>query len=81
MSKSKLADLNEYLFEALDRITNDELEGDALDAEIKRTEAITDVAEKIIENAGLQLKALTLVAENGNMEAEKSILRLTGSDD
>lgn len=81
MSKSKLADLNEYLFEALDRITNDELEGETLDAEIKRTEAITDVAEKIIENAGLQLKALTLVAENGNMEAEKSILRLTGSDD
>lgn len=62
MSESKklqtnLPALNEYLFGVLDIITNQDLEGDKLQDEIERAKAVTDVAETIIDNAALMLKA------------------------
>lgn len=56
--KNKLSDLNNHLFEELERLNDEELTGDALMEEIKRSEAITDIAGKIIENGSLVLKAV-----------------------
>lgn len=56
--KNTLGDLNNYLFEALERITDDNLSPDELDRELKRGEAITQVAEAIIKNGELCLKAV-----------------------
>lgn len=60
-----LTDLNNYLFEALERITDDSLTEEELQKEITRSEAITSVAETIIRNGELSLKALRHVEEYG----------------
>ena len=36
--KNKMTDLNNYLFEAIERLNNDELEPEELEKEIKRCE-------------------------------------------
>lgn len=60
-----LADLNEYLFNALDAITNDDLTPEQLDREIVKSTAITKVAETVIRNGELTLKTMQLVNEYG----------------
>lgn len=56
--KNTLGDLNNYLFEALERITDDTLTPEELEKELKRAEAITGVAEVIVHNGELALKAV-----------------------
>lgn len=55
--KNKLTDLNNHLFEQLERLNDDDLEGDALTREIKRAQAMSTCAGQIIDNASLALKA------------------------
>lgn len=54
--KYKLNDLNDYLFETMDRLTNDDLTDEELKREISRAEAVKDVASTIIDNGNLALK-------------------------
>lgn len=65
-TRTSLRDLNEYLFEALDRISNDELEGEDLDKEINRAEAITKVSKAILDNADVALRAQKHMDEYGH---------------
>lgn len=53
--KNKLIDLNNHLFEQLERINDDELSKDELEIEIKRSKAIEGLTTNIIENARLAL--------------------------
>ncbi len=53
--KNKLTDLNNHLFEQLERLNDDELTGENLDKEINRAKAITNVAQTIINNGALLL--------------------------
>ena len=55
--KNTLGDLNNYLFEALERITDDSLTDEQLEKELNRSEMVTKVAESIIHNGELALKA------------------------
>lgn len=63
--KNKLIDLNNHLFMQLERLGDEEMDLDALEKEIKRTDAIVEVSEQIIGNANLALRAAALVAEYG----------------
>ena len=63
--KTSLNDLNDYLFEALERLTNDDLTDEELDREIKRNEAIQKTAKTIIENGALALQAKKHLDEYG----------------
>lgn len=63
--KNSLADLNAYLFEELDRLSNEDMTEEQLRAEIDRSNAMTKVAERVIESADITLKALKLNAEMG----------------
>ena len=56
--KNTLGDLNNYLFEALERLTDDTLSPQELDTEIARSEAITSVATAIVHNGELALRAI-----------------------
>ena len=56
--KNTLTDLNNYLFESLERIMDDDLSAEELDKEIKRSEAVTSVARTIISNGDLALRAM-----------------------
>ena len=64
--KNTLTDLNNYLFETLERLTDDSLSEEDLQREITRTEAVTRVAETIIHNGELSLKAIKHVEEYGD---------------
>lgn len=61
--RTGLTDLNELLFEQLERLGNEDLTGEALQAEIARSKAVTQVADTIVNNASLCLKAAELSAE------------------
>ena len=52
-----LGDLNKHLFAQLERLSDKCLSGEKLAEEIRRTEAVTDVASQIIANGTLVLKA------------------------
>ena len=64
--KNTLTDLNNYLFETLERLTDDSLSEEDLQREITRTEAVTRVAETIIHNGELSLKEIKHVEEYGD---------------
>lgn len=55
--KNTLADLNNYLFEALERVNDDSLSDEELDREIKKSETVQRIANTVIDNASLSLKA------------------------
>ncbi|MDL2266792.1 hypothetical protein LJC46_02240 [Desulfovibrio sp. OttesenSCG-928-G15] len=57
MAKNRLCDLNDHLFMALERLNDEDLQGDALLSEIKRTEALATVAREVIATGKLALQA------------------------
>jgi len=63
--KNTLTDLNDYLFEAIERLTDDSLDNEGLEKEIKRSEAVQKVAKTIIENGALALQAKKHLDEYG----------------
>jgi len=74
---NNLNGLNDYLFEELERLNDDEeLEKDgALEKELKRASAISEVSMAIINNAKLILDAKKYADEIG-AENEKEVLML-----
>lgn len=66
--KNTLVDLNNHLFEQLERLNDDELTGEQLAQEIERSRAISTVATKIIDNASLGLQAEKLKVEYGRRD-------------
>lgn len=76
--KNTLTDLNNYLFEAIERLNDDELTDEQLDKEIKRSEAVQKVAKTIIENGELALQAKKHLDEYGQgSNVELSMLGIT----
>jgi hypothetical protein len=63
--KNKLVDLNNHLFAQLERLGDEDLTAEQIDQETKRAAAIVTVADQIIRNADVALKAAKLVADNG----------------
>ena len=61
-----LSDLNEYLFEQMDRLSNDDLSGDELDMEIRRAKSITNTATAIINNVDLAFRVKQHMDEYGS---------------
>lgn len=63
--KNTLGDLNNYLFEQMERLMDDTLTPDALESELARSKAVTSVAATVIENSRLALEAMKHVDEYG----------------
>ena len=66
--KNTLSDLNNYLFEQMQRLQDDSLSDEELEKEIKRSNAVQSVAKTIIENGELALKAKKHLDEYGRGE-------------
>jgi len=64
--KNKLGDLNNHLFAQLERLADEDLSAEQIEQEVKRANAIVSVADQVVNNADLQLKAAKLFAEHGN---------------
>lgn len=65
--KNKLTDLNDHLFAQIERLSDEALTKEQIETEVRRGDAIVAVADKIIQNAALQLKGAALVAEYGDL--------------
>lgn len=63
--KNKLTDLNDHLFAQLERLSEEGLTPEQIEAEVSRTDAIVHVSEQIVRNADLQLKAVHILATHG----------------
>lgn len=74
--KNTLSDLNNYLFEAIERLNDDSLSQEELDKEIKRSEAVQKVAKTIIDSGNLALQAKKHLDEYG--QGEKVELPMLG---
>jgi cell shape-determining protein MreC len=70
VARNKLIDLNNHLFEQLERLNDDELSEEQLEREIKRTKAMCNVGKVIVENAAVVLEAQKHFAEYGETPPE-----------
>lgn len=69
--KNRFSDLNNHLFEQIERLSDEGLTGDALREEIERGKAITGVATQIILNGKLVLEAQKALSD-GMIRTKKS---------
>lgn len=63
--KNTLTDLNNYLFETLERLTDDSMPEEQMQKEITRSQAVTAVATTVIQNGELALKTMKHMYEAG----------------
>lgn len=64
--KNTLADLNNYLFEQIERLQDDRLDDAGFEREIKRSDAVQKIAKTIIDNGALVLNARKHLDEYGD---------------
>ena len=79
--KNKLVDLNNHLFEQLERLNDNDLKGENLQEEIQRAKAMSDIAKNIIDNGNLVLSATKYtndISYNQNTQAIVNTLLLSG---
>ena len=74
--KNKLVDLNNHLFEELERLNDEDLKGDALQEERERAKTMATIAQTIINNGELALKTVKHYDEYGKKEEIPEILKL-----
>lgn len=74
---TNLTDLNNYLFEELERLNDDEMldQDNNLDKELKRAKAITGISTSIVNNAKLVLDVKKYADELG-IKNETEVLKL-----
>ena len=71
--KNKLIDLNNHLFAALERLSDEDIKGEKLQAEIVRSKAITDVSRTIVITAKVALEAQKHMDEYGYDRRDKQL--------
>lgn len=64
--KNGIMDLNNILFEQLERLSDEDLDEAGLEKEIKRSKPMVSVAQAIIANADTAIKAQKLAYEYGD---------------
>lgn len=74
--KNKLVDLNNHLFEELERLNDENLKGEALQEERERAKSMASIAQTIINNGELALKAQKHFDEYGKADHIPNILSI-----
>lgn len=76
-TRNTLGDLNNHLFEQMERLNSDDLKGYELQEEIDKSRAISGIAKDIISNANLVLQVQKFVDDKNNID-EKTPKMLEG---
>lgn len=71
--KNTLSDLNNHLFEALERLNDDDLDDEGLEKELKKADGIVNIANTIIHNGELAFKTMQHFAEYGIKQEEAEV--------
>jgi len=66
MTKNKLTDLNDHLFAQLERLAEEDLTAEKVELEAKRADAIVGLSDQVLRIADIQLKAVKIIADNGD---------------
>ncbi len=74
--KNTLTDLNNYLFEQLERLNDDDITPEQLDREIKKTDSVVQISEQIIKNGELAYKTMKHLDEYSNNNTIPSMLEM-----
>lgn len=78
--KNKLTDVNDYLFEQLEKLNDEDVTEDVLEATIKKAETVNKIADTIIKNGELQFKAMKMASDYGIInEKQVKLLLSTGA--
>lgn len=64
--RNGMMDLNNILFEQLERLSDEDLDEEGLEREIKRSKPMVSVAQAIIANADTAIKAQKMAYEYGD---------------
>lgn len=72
--KNTLGDLNNHLFAQLERLSDEDLQGEKLQEEMHRAKTITAVSAQIINNASLVLQVKKM--QYNSMSAETDIPKM-----
>jgi septation ring formation regulator EzrA len=64
--KNKLIDLNNHLFAQIERLSEEGMTVDQIEAEAKRADAIVAVSDQILAGARLQITAVNIIAQHGD---------------
>lgn len=71
--KNTLTDLNNYLFEQLERLNDDTLDEEQLERELKKADMFVKVSEKIIQNGELAFKTMQHLDHAGYPAGKRTI--------
>lgn len=72
-----LLSLNNYLFEQLERLNDDDLTDEQLERELKKADGVVRISEQITKNSELALKAIKHMDDKGYSDIEKTSRMLT----
>ena len=78
--KNSLKDLNNYLFEQLERVQDDGLDDKEFDKEIARSKAVTNIAAQIIQNGNLLVRACQQAEEYQTNRALTALNLIEGKE-
>ncbi len=79
--RNTLVDLNNYLFEQIERLQDDSLSEEELNKELKKSDAIAKIGEKIIANGELAFKTMKHMDEYGYGQDRQVPVLLRGSEE
>lgn len=71
--KNTLADLNNLLFEQMERLNDDELTDKEFEREMKKTGAMNKSASNVIDIAGIMLEVTKLTSEHRKTNVPKML--------
>jgi|GEM_PF-283879 hypothetical protein len=77
--KNTLEDLNDHLFAQLERLSGEDLKGDALKEEIARAGAVSSIARDIVAGASLAVKA-EKIKMDGDIKDMPKMIRAASND-
>ena len=72
--RNTLGDLNNHLFAQLERLSDEDIKGEKLKEEINRAEAVSTIAQQIISNGALALKAKQIASNS--LDADMKMPRM-----
>ena len=72
--RNTLGDLNNHLFAQLERLSDEDIKGEKLREEINRAEAVSTIAQQIISNGALALKAKQIASNS--LDADMKMPRM-----
>lgn len=73
--RNTLGDLNNHLFAQLERLSDEGIEGDALEIEMERAKSIAEISKQIISNGNLVLNAQKTAKEWGIKDEQPRMLQ------